>query len=345
MLNVYLDPFSTESLLNRLFSADPELDRDAGQVVWRYLREYCIKNDINLNTVDIWDKERATDSDVYVALNHKERPILKEMYRTLIGRLNQTPNLSVFGRRILFQFETPVVQPWPYSNMKNLAKIYDTMFFSCKIPETEKYGYVHYPQPFNMIFPKYWKNKDRLFLTMINANKRLFLPPTELHTERIKAVAFFGKFNEIDLYGHGWNNPVRSTDLNWSVVRHVYKGSVASKNETMYRYTFAICFENMALPGYITEKIIDCFLVGTVPVYLGAQDIEKYIPKRCFIDMRDFENFDELRTHLKTMTRKEIETYRNNAKRYLESKQYFQFTKEYFAELFVDLVNGVPRKS
>ena len=34
--------------------------------------------------------------------------------------------------------------------------------------------------------------------------------------------------------------------------------------------------ENTKLPSYFTEKIIDCFLSGTIPIYYGCVNIEKY---------------------------------------------------------------------
>jgi hypothetical protein len=33
------------------------------------------------------------------------------------------------------------------------------------------------------------------------------------------------------------------------------------------------------LPGYITEKIFDCFIAGVVPVYLGWDGAGRFIPK------------------------------------------------------------------
>ena len=56
-------------------------------------------------------------------------------------------------------------------------------------------------------------------------------------------------------------------------MRASWRGPARSKSETLGRYTFALCFENMVLKGWITEKIFDCFYSGTVPIYLGAPDL------------------------------------------------------------------------
>src|SRR5208283_3756739 len=41
------------------------------------------------------------------------------------------------------------------------------------------------------------------------------------------------------------------------------------------KHQFSICFENNSYPGYCTEKIMDAFLVDSLPVYWGAPDIHK----------------------------------------------------------------------
>lgn len=48
-----------------------------------------------------------------------------------------------------------------------------------------------------------------------------------------------------------------------------------------YRYSIAI--ENTSKPDYWTEKISDCFLSYTVPIYYGATNIGDYFPENSFI--------------------------------------------------------------
>ena len=78
-------------------------------------------------------------------------------------------------------------------------------------------------------------------------------------------------------------------------VERVYKGKAQNKIETIKHYKFCICYENTQnIKGYITEKIFDCFAAGVVPIYWGASNIEAYIPKTCFIDQREFQEFEEV---------------------------------------------------
>jgi hypothetical protein len=233
-----------------------------------------------------------------------------------------------------------------------------------------------WPQVENAVIERLWNNKDRGFLTMVVSNKTASprlqvsrrqkpaglricvnnnpgLKDSELYSERIRASVALHKLGDIDLYGHGWdistNQILRNLPYSQSfpymywrnrkALRAIYKGAVKSKYETLSRYRFALCFENMAMPGYITEKIFDCFFVGTIPIYLGAPDVENYIPKSCFVNMRDFGSYAELHAYLSNVPDQDISSFREAAREYLSSEQYQPFTKERFVEQFeVDLM-------
>jgi hypothetical protein len=49
------------------------------------------------------------------------------------------------------------------------------------------------------------------------------------------------------------------------------------------QYKFVICFENSKTPGYVTEKIFNVFLSGSIPIYDGAPNITDYIIPGSFI--------------------------------------------------------------
>jgi hypothetical protein len=53
--------------------------------------------------------------------------------------------------------------------------------------------------------------------------------------------------------------------------------------ELFNQYKFVMCFENSHTEGYITEKIFNIFLAGSIPLYNGAPDIEKYIDAKSFV--------------------------------------------------------------
>lgn len=48
-------------------------------------------------------------------------------------------------------------------------------------------------------------------------------------------------------------------------------------------YKYSVAIENSSKPDYWTEKIADCFMSFTVPIYFGATNIANYFPKKSFI--------------------------------------------------------------
>jgi len=65
-------------------------------------------------------------------------------------------------------------------------------------------------------------------------------------------------------------------------------------------YKFVISFENAIDTDFVTEKFYDPLLVGSVPVYLGAPNIEDFAPgDNCFVDVRQFEDPQALADFIK----------------------------------------------
>jgi hypothetical protein len=68
-----------------------------------------------------------------------------------------------------------------------------------------------------------------------------------------------------------------------------------TKLETVSRYRFTLAFENAIAEDYVTEKLYDPLLAGSVPVYLGARNVERLAPSPdSFIDVRDYGGPEEL---------------------------------------------------
>ena len=57
--------------------------------------------------------------------------------------------------------------------------------------------------------------------------------------------------------------------------------------------------ENSRASGYYTEKIVDCFIAKTIPVYWGCTDIAKHFNTDGIIQ---FENYDDLVVKLQSLT-------------------------------------------
>ncbi len=65
------------------------------------------------------------------------------------------------------------------------------------------------------------------------------------------------------------------------------------------RYRFTLAFENSDCPDYVTEKLFDPLLAGSVPVYRGTETVAELAPHPgSYIDARDFSSPEELGRYL-----------------------------------------------
>ena len=56
-----------------------------------------------------------------------------------------------------------------------------------------------------------------------------------------------------------------------------------------------MAIENGEYETYFTEKLLDCFATGTIPVYLGAPDVGDHFNKDGIIDLtEEFEVSEEI---------------------------------------------------
>ncbi len=182
--------------------------------------------------------------------------------------------------------------------------------------------------------------KDKKFLVAITSSK-LIKHKNGIHYERFQAFDFFSETEEgIDLYGVGWEC------TNYPFVKKSYRGMCDSKKEVLKNYKFSICFENAKnYPGLITEKIFDCFAAGVVPIYYGPPNVEKYIPKECFINFLNFSNYDELYNFLVSMDEQTYQSYLDAVKAFLQTPEYYEFTSKRFAEIVCSEIQVLMREA
>ncbi|MEO5760161.1 MAG: glycosyltransferase family 10 [Mesorhizobium sp.] len=71
-----------------------------------------------------------------------------------------------------------------------------------------------------------------------------------------------------------------------------------TKIETIGRYKFCLGLENSVAPDYVTEKMFEPLRAGTVPVYLGAPNVDEFVPPNSYIDAADFSSPADLAAYL-----------------------------------------------
>jgi hypothetical protein len=121
----------------------------------------------------------------------------------------------------------------------------------------------------------FWIKEPKIYekskmISMIASNKQM----CEGHRLRLEWVERL--WGQVDLYGRGFNE-------------------ISNKEEGLCDYMFSVAIENGQYETYFTEKLLDCFATGTIPVYLGAPDIGKYFNKDGIIDLSEkFDVSDEI---------------------------------------------------
>lgn len=69
-------------------------------------------------------------------------------------------------------------------------------------------------------------------------------------------------------------------------------GPVDEKIPFISRYKFNLALENSAIPGYVTEKILEPLAAETVPVYWGAPDVARDFNPEAYINVADYASLD-----------------------------------------------------
>lgn len=104
---------------------------------------------------------------------------------------------------------------------------------------------------------------------------------------------------------------------------------VERKIDVMSDSRFCVCIENESLLGYHTEKVVDCFKTGTIPLYVGDNDITKIYDSNgifMFETVDDLRSSDIFKTLLEGKGREIYESKLNsvvaNYNKYLSIEQY-----------------------
>jgi hypothetical protein len=147
----------------------------------------------------------------------------------------------------------------------------------------------------------------------------------------------------LDIYGSGWSGE----RVSWAhrfLRPHAFSNVVASRNECkidiLRNYRFCIAFENIQGDfGYISEKIFDAFLAGTVPIYLGDKYIAQYVPSSCFVDANRFDSHRDLLRYVRDCPEAEWFELRRNGGTFIRSTAAVPFFSDCFATKMLDVIS------
>lgn len=162
----------------------------------------------------------------------------------------------------------------------------------------------------------------------------------QLHDARLEAITALSEAGMLALYGSGWDRLSvlpHAWQQRLANVRLSYQGKATDKNQLQSRFKFSLCFENVAAPGYVTEKIIDAMVAGAIPVYLGAPDITTHVPADAFIDAGKLASMAQLPETLNAVRAQDADRMITAAQHFLDGEAGRMHAYEGFADWVANL--------
>lgn len=202
-----------------------------------------------------------------------------------------------------------------------------------------------YKKHFNKIFTWHKPSSD--------GNQVIWVPipyPRYNYIGKYKQIDFKSKeylVSQVAKFGYGHNYHLRAESILWFLKNHPedfrffgpdwgyfysvlpenlkpvfnkkYGGFVEDKFAEISKAKFVLTYENERYEDYVSEKIYDVMVAGSVPIYSGAPNITDYVPQACFIDFYAYKSHEELYDFLVKMTEQEYKKYLSCAREFLKS--------------------------
>jgi hypothetical protein len=304
----------------------------------------------DLQRLDVYER-RGESPDVVIFLE-VERTSPQDLLRAHPGAIPW-----------LILLEGPVVRPLNGDRRRHAAF---SRIFSWDDDLVERLGYVkfNYPHPLAAL-PSPEPERRPRFCTLIASNK-CSPHPQEIYSHRLATIRWYEKHHPelFDLYGHGWDGAPARADPQRTLSRRVrdrvrrelqagmrrpsWRGATDydHKLAVLRGYRFAICYENAeGFPGYVTEKLLDCFVAGTVAVYRGPPNISEIVPAGSYVDRRAFGSHAELHEHLVSMPEERRREIAEAGRAFLRGPDAEQFSYGFFVRTMMDEVRHLAAGS
>lgn len=230
-------------------------------------------------------------TDFWVDLNYVESVFYKLLSNRYDIELSDNPDYiiySVFGYdylkydciRIFYTGE----QVCPDFDIADYAIGFETMIFDDRYIRFPLFALSYSPEKLTSI------ESDFQEINIDNFVKRDFAVFTYSNSKATSSRdQFYQKLNQV--------KQVTSPGKHLNNTGFFISDKVAFEN----KFKFSIAFENASYRGYLTEKILDSFAANTIPIYYGDEIIENDFHPESFINLHNFNNFDEAIEYILTI--------------------------------------------
>lgn len=160
-----------------------------------------------------------------------------------------------------------------------------------------------------LYFPFFAWNGVKIKRQYHNKNRPYFLAYTYFHCLDNRELLFkliHNKRTDAHALGKCSNNikgKIPPYSSGWHTLPKIYS-----------QYNFVFAMDNHKLPGYVSEKIVNAFNGGAIPIYWGdSKTVSKVFNKKAYIDVSDFNNIEEAANYIVKLSydKKQINAMQN----------------------------------
>lgn len=116
-----------------------------------------------------------------------------------------------------------------------------------------------------------------------------------IHEKRLLASIIVSDKNQTD--GHQLRHAIAKRYQQLSAFGPSYK-HLEYKENALIDFMFSIVVENSRFDDYFTEKLIDCFAVGTIPIYWGTKNVGQHFNTNGMLTFNDLDDLDKIMSQL-----------------------------------------------
>ncbi len=176
------------------------------------------------------------------------------------------PRLHGYPASVAWLLEPPSIEEWPYKWVIKNRRLFDAVLtYDARLLELDDNVFKFCPHGGSWIDWDLWKvYRKKSDICMIISDKDEAVG----HQMRQDIVEVFKGYRDIKMFGPSHTRLDRKIDA----LRH---------------YRYAIVVESIKMDYYFSEKLIDCFATGTVPIYWGCPSISDYFDYEGIISFND----------------------------------------------------------
>lgn len=148
-------------------------------------------------------------------------------------------------------------------------------------------------------------------------------------------LKLIGHYHRFELYER--RNEIQIPIEFWETIgdRGNFEKWRQDKVDTFRPYQYSVCIENSSRENYFTEKITDCILNKTIPIYWGCSNVGDFYNSKGIIQVRNTDEIIEVINQLTPEYYDSIsDVIEENYKRAFEYKDYVTNIKNQIIEIF-----------